>query len=151
MARHDPRTGFLRRTFFLQNIDKFLSQIKRKPTGDIHALIELRMPDLSITDKMHNAVFVLVPELRCLRDVNIVNIGCLSNRNMAIWISYSNNKVRLENLVQDISDELNNAAISKLGSTVPLMVVGGSRFNPNVSSQEPVSYTHLTLPTTPYV
>ena len=145
MARHDPRTGFLRRTFFLQNIDKFLSQIKRKPMGDIHALIELRMPDLSITDKMHNAVFVLVPELRCLRDVNIVNIGCLSNRNMAIWISYSNNKVRLENLVQDISDELNNAAISKLGSTVPMMVVGGSRFNPNVSSQEQLDYTDIAI------
>ena len=145
MARHDPRTGFLRRTFFLQNIDKFLSQIKRKPTGDIHALIELRMPDLSITDKMHNAVFALIPDMKCLKEVNIVNIGCLSNRNIAVWISYSNNKVRLENLVQDVSDELTNAVISKLGSTVPMMVIGGSRLNLNVSSQEQLAYTDMAI------
>lgn len=145
LARHDPSTGFLRRPFFLQNIDKFLSQKKRRQMGNIQALIELRMPDLAITDKMHNAIFVLIPELKSLRDVNIVNIGCLSNRNIAIWISYSNNKVQLGKLVHDISIELTNSAVSKLGSGIPVMVIGGSKFNLNVSSQEQLAYTDMAI------
>ena len=145
ISRRDPVTGFLRRAFFLQSIAKFLNQSSRKDKEKNHALIELRIPDLTITDKIHNTVFMLVPDLRSLKAVNVVNIGRLSNRNIAIWISYSNNKVELESLVEDISTELIDMATLTLGSETPLVVIGGVRFNGNVSSLEHLTYTDIAI------
>ena len=145
ISRRDPVTGFLRRTFFLQSIAKYLNQSNRKDTDKNHALIELRIPDLTVTDKIHNTVLMLVPDLHSLKSVNVVNIGRLSNRNIAIWISYSNNKVKLESLVEDISAELIDLATLTLGSEVPLVVIGGVRFNLNVSSLEHLTYTDIAI------
>ena len=145
VSRRDPVTGFLRRPYFLQNVAKSLVHLRRKDTGNIYALIELRIPDLTITNRIHDTIFMLVPDLLTLKTVNVVNIGRLSNRNIAIWINYSNNKVKLEALTADISAELTDMATSKLGSDIPLIVIGGVRFNINVSSQEHLTYTDIAI------
>lgn len=145
VSQRDPVTGFLRRPYFLQSVAKFLNHLRRKDSGHIHALIELRIPNLTITDEVHDSVFILVPALQALKAVNVVNIGRLSNRNIAVWISYSNNKVKLESLVDSISAELTNVTTSKLGSDTPLVVIGGVRFNTQASSQEHLTYTDIAI------
>lgn len=145
ISHRDPVTGFLRRPYFLQSVAKFLSYLRRKDTENIHALIELRIPNLTVTDKIHNTVFMLIPGLMTLKTVNVVNIGRLSNRNIALWISYSNNKVKLERLLEDMSVELIDMATSKLGSDVPIVVIGGVRFNTRASSQEHLTYTDIAI------
>ena len=145
VSRRDPVTGFLRRPYFLQNVAKSLAQLRRKDMGNIHALIELRIPDLTITNRIHDTVFMLVPDLPILKTVNVVNIGRISNRNIAIWINYSNNKVKLETLTDKISAELTEEATSILGSDIPLVVIGGVRFNTQVSSQEHLTYTDIAI------
>jgi len=144
-ARHDASTGFLRRPFFLQSISKFLSHAKRKQSENIHALIEVRITDLANTDNIYNAVFKFIPDLPSLADIYLVTTGRLSNLSIALWISYSPQRVQLGDLVNSISAELNKAAILHLGTQAPPFIIGATVFDLHSSSQGQLTYTDIAI------
>ena len=144
LVRHDPATGYLRRPIFLQSLAKFLNDSKRRAPKSAHALIEIRITSFASTD-LNNDVISLISDLPFLRAIKVIKIGRLSNRNVAVWISYPHGKIDLDDFVNKLSAELTQAAVSHLGSQVPPIMIGGTLLNYASSSEEQLTFTDIAI------
>lgn len=145
LMRHDPGTGYFRRPTFLQSVAKFLNDSKRKTPKHTNALIELRITSHVSTDKIYNTVFSLVSSLPVLKTVKVVKLGKLSNRNVAVWISYTPRQINLDDFANTLLSELTQAAKSQLGNKVPPIIIGGSLFNYKLASEEQLAFTDIAI------
>ena len=144
LIRHDPATGYLRRPIFLQSVAKFLNDSRRKTPKGTHALIEVKITSLASTD-LYDDVFCLISDLPFLKFIKLIKIGRLSNRNVAIWISYPHDQIDLDDFINKLSAELTQAAVSNLGSKVPPILIGGTLFDYESSSEEQLIYTDIAI------
>jgi len=144
-ARHDSPTGFLRRSYFLNSILKFLSQAKSKFLVKKYALIEFRAIDILDSDNTYDRLFKAIPELPNFQGFKFKKMGRLSRQSAAAWIEYSGNKKDLLQIVQNIHQELSDSVVSVLGTKMPLFVIGATILDPHSNYHGQLSHTDTAI------
>jgi len=142
-ARHDRATGFLRRSYFLNSVLKFLSQPKSKFLDKTYALLEFRAVNISDSSNTYPCLFKNILETETFQSYNLKKIGRLSHQSVAAWIEYSGSEKDLLKAVQNIHQELSDKTIAILGTETPPFVIGGTILNPTASYHSQL--THLDL------
>jgi len=144
-ARYDGPTGFLRRSYFLNSVLKFLSQGKRKFSGKTYALIEFRAMDISDSDNTYDRLFKTIPEIASFQGFAFKKMGRLSRQSAAAWIEYSGHEKDFLQIIQNMHQELSDRGISALGTKMPPFVIGGTILDPNSSSHGQLSQTDMAI------
>jgi len=145
LARHDSPTGFLRRSYFLNSVLKFLSQSKNKYLGRTYALIEFRATDISDSDNTYDRLFKAIPELPSFEGFEFKKMGRLSRQSAAAWIEYSGDKNNLLQIIQNIHEELSDSMVSVLGTKMPTFVIGGAILDQHSNYHGQLSHTNTAI------
>ena len=147
LARHDPLTGFLRRAYFLEGLSKFLSLPENKHPDSHHALVEVRITDMSDhSDYANGQALSLMRTLPLLKRVKIHKIGRLSPHSIGIWFEgWDIERHALSGRIQTLHEGLTKAAVNALGPNAPNFEMGGCWLESEVPSETHLFYTDMAI------
>lgn len=144
-TRHDPHTGLLRRSPFLESISKYLGSAHHKNADNCRAFIEIRAMDISKPEVFYSSVFSLIPDLPSVRSSSFNQLGRLSLHSMSLWIEHPRDKLALNIRLKNLQAELTQAAITKYGVEVPDLIFGGTLTESNSSAEELITHTDMAI------
>lgn len=145
IARHDAPTGFLRRPYFLQSTLKFFTQSKNKHSGRTHALIEFRATDLTSTERACDQLFKCIPDIPSLKDIRFIRMGRLSYQSAAARLEFKGSNDDLLKLLKNMHKEISQSALEKMGTKMPLFVIGGTILDASLMHHDQLSYPDLAI------
>ena len=145
IARHDAPTGFLRRPYFLQSTLKFFTQAKHKYSGKTHALIEFRATDITSTERACDQLFKCIPDTPSFKHIRFKRMGRLSYQSAAARIEFKGSNDDLLKLVKNMHKEISQSALEKMGTKMPLFVIGVTILDANLKHHDQLSYPDLAI------
>ena len=101
-----------------------------------------------------NYELIKIPNEKKEIKIEIHSVGLLKDESQALGITFAKSGLVLditENLEIWTIASLENISLNNSVQTIPINIIAGSGVGRKEDTSETVSYTHLTLPTTPYV